>query len=173
MKGFDYITFYMGTPIPSFNRFLNGNVNEIEKSTGESSFYGVFYTLAKLKLIDNYPKAMHNGTVFEGYGGSNVYTAYMDFYIDFGVLGVVVLNFVFGFSFTCIYHFVRRHFHNKFYVVMFSYYYYVLIDQIRGNQFFNLISVSTISYLLLGLLIYFYYYKFKIWQPKQIREKII
>ena len=171
MKGLDYITFYLGTPIPSLNRFLNGNVKEIEKSTGENSFYGIFYTLAKFKLIDSYPVAMHKGTVFEGYGGSNVYTAYMDFYLDFGILGVIILNFVFGFSFTYIYYFVKKHSYNKFYVIMFSYYYYVLVDQIRGNQFFNLISVSTISYFVLGFLLYIYYYKFRIRELKKLGRK--
>lgn len=42
MKGMDYITFYLGTPIPSLNRFFKGNVNEVAKDVGENSFYGVF-----------------------------------------------------------------------------------------------------------------------------------
>lgn len=162
MKGIDYITFYLGAPIPSLNRYINGDIKE-ERKKGENTFYGIYYTLGKLKITDSYPVGTHKGAVFKDYGGSNVYTSFMEYYLDYGFAGIIILNVIFGFVMTFLYKFVLTHYENKFYVVTFAYYYYVMIDQIRGNQFYNLISISTISYLFVSYILYVYYYKLPIY----------
>ena len=153
MNMVEYISFYLGTPISSLNKVVK---EEEMKSTviGERTFYGIHYTLARVGITKKYPAQKRKGVVYDGYGGNNMFSSFGMYYLDFGVYGVVGLSLMFGFITTLIYIFARRNWHNLFVAVLFAYYYYVMIDQIRGDLFFNLLSISTLTYFAIAYVMY-------------------
>lgn len=154
-NGFDYITFYLGTPIPSFNRSLN--TNNSNEYIGEDTFSGVYYSLNKLNIIDYEKPSTHEWTKFGSFS-SNVYTSFRSYYRDFGVIGVLLCQLLFGFLVSILY--IRlKSVKGPLLTIIYSYFGYVLIDQIRDEQFYNLISTSTIAYLLIIVVLYFVYIK--------------
>lgn len=154
MNFVDYMTFYIGTPVPSLDYALENKTLEDGKGFGANTFYGVYYSLAKMGISESYPEPNREGVVYGKYGGSNVYTSFSSYYLDFGLLGVVILSFLFGWLTSTIYELVKRKNYNVFGLVLFAYYFYVLIDQVRGDLFYSLISVSTISYIVIAFLLY-------------------
>lgn len=160
-KFLDYITFYIGTPIPSFQLFLdNPPAPDI---IGSETFSGVYYVLDKVGIIDFFRTGSHEWVNFNGLG-SNVYTSLRRYYFDFGFLGVILCQFVFGFVISKIYLNIKN---NKgFGFLIYCYYSYILIDQIRDEQFFTLINTSTIAYLLIFVVLYCFYFKLGTWKVK-------
>jgi oligosaccharide repeat unit polymerase len=156
MKFYDYVTFYLGSSVPSLNVSIDSNLLSSDYF-GENTFYGFYYTLAKLGITSSYPETNRVGVVFGDYGGSNVYTSFNSYYLDFGIMGVILLSFIFGFIISMAYKFVKNHPENIFAKIIYVYYMYVLIDQIRGDSFYSLISISTISYLIIAYLLYLLY----------------
>lgn len=154
-NGFDYITFYLGTPIPSFNVSIDNK--DAEQLIGEDTFNGIYYSLNKLGIIEYVKPSTHEWTKFEGFS-SNVYTSIRSYYFDFGIIGVLLCQFVFGFFVSLLYLRIKNK-KEPLLIIIYSYYGYVLIDQIRDEQFYNLLSTSTIAYLLIIIVLYFIYLK--------------
>lgn len=97
-----YISRYFGGSIQLFDLYLK---NPIEKSSifGKETFYGINKFLGQLGLIDaNY--TMH--LEFRSSNGvelGNVYTAFRRMYQDFGIAGIIILNFIHGFIMSVYY----------------------------------------------------------------------
>ena len=145
---FEYTTFSLGTAVPSFELYMNDDEqpDEGSKYIGEETFSGVYYTLNKVGLI-KYAKAQsHEWRSFadDGTLSSNTYTSLRTYYKDFGMLGVIILQFIFGLVVTLIYLKVKESGSMLACVIYFSYF-YILIDQIRDEQFYSLISISTLA----------------------------
>ena len=93
---FDYISLYAGGPI--YN--INHAVNRIEKPTynGHYTFLGFYNNLARLGVGEI--KSVHRDVIrIESkhlYLG-NVYTCFYDYYIDYGLVGVIVLISIYSF----------------------------------------------------------------------------
>lgn len=97
-----YISRYFGGSIQLFDKYLK---NPIKKSSifGKETFYGINKFLGQLGLInENY--TMH--LEFRSSNGvelGNVYTAFRRMYQDFGILGIIILNFIHGTIMSCYY----------------------------------------------------------------------
>jgi len=152
----DYISFYLGVPIPSLQLFLNKMPFEFK--LGAETFSGINYVLYKLGFIDMLSIGSKEW-VHVGGLGSNVYTSFREFFMDFGLFGVIFCQFIFGFLISLFYKAVRNK-KSSLFLIIYSYYAYVLIDQIRDEQFFSLLSTATIAYLLLFIFFHYFYFHF-------------
>ena len=161
---FEYITFYLGTPIPSFNYFL-AHTPIHDHYIGNETFSNLYYVLNKINLIDYVKIGSH-----EWINGSNVYTSFRRYYFDFGIIGVMLCQFIFGFVSSKIYLKIKD-LKNIPLLIIYGYFAYILIDQIRDEQFFGLFSLATFAYVILILLLYWIYFKFDIKKIKFRKEQ--
>ena len=164
---YDYLTFYIGTSIPSLNRFL-ANVPIHGPYIGNETFSGIYYVLNKLNIIE-YLKAGSLEWTYFGSDASNVYTSFRRYFFDFGYIGVIILQFLFGYLMSMFYLKVKNNNNNKYFLIIYVFFAYVLIDQIRDEQFFTLISSATLAYL---LLIVFFVWFFMDFNTKKFLEDI-
>ena len=156
----EYLTFYLGTPLPSFEYFLHHP--PIRSSYfGYETFSNVYYFLSKIKLMNAFQIGSR-----EFVNGSNVYMSFRRYYFDFGILGVIICQFIFGFVISKIYLKVKD-LDNIFLLIVYGYYVNILIDQIRDEQFFGLLSSSTIVYLIILYVLYLIYLKIRIYYSKK------
>lgn len=148
----DYITFYLGSPIPSLNTFCEANKG-INPQFGSETFSSVYYVLNKFHIID-YKKALTSEWVnFVPKLSSNVYTSLRAYYYDFGFIGLAILQFLFGFLVTKFYLVVKQS-NISLYKIIYAYFFYILIDQIRAEQFYSLINTSILALLIIFILLY-------------------
>lgn len=145
----EYISFYFGTTIPSLNKFIE-QIPEHSNYIGEETFSGVYLLLNKLHIINYTRNTAYGWQVFANGAGSNVYTAFRAYYFDFGIIGLCLCQFLFGFLFSGFYKIKEK---NDFYMLLYTYYFYILIEQIRAEQFFAIISSTTFAYLILFFVI--------------------
>ena len=155
-NAFDYLTFYLGTPIPSFSKTID-KIEPFKNKFGEDTFSGVYYTLNKLNIIDYQKPASHEWTNFSTFN-SNVYTSIRSYYKDFGIVGVIICQLVFGFAISLLYLRIKDK-KEPFPIIIYSYYAYVLIDQIRDEQFYSLLSSATVAYILIMIVLYVFFIK--------------
>lgn len=146
----EYISFYFGTTIPSLNRFLQ-NIPEHSKYIGEETFTGVYLFLNKIKLISYTRSTAYGWQCFANGAGSNVYTSLRAYYFDFGFIGLICCQLLFGFVFSKLDSLKNR---DNRYLIIYAYYFYVLIEQIRAEQFFYAMSTTTIAYIVLFVVMY-------------------
>lgn len=147
----DYISFYFGCSVPSFQLYLD-NPPEKDEHFGSESLYGIQSFLYKMDLSD-YVNPISREWVKISHFKSNVYTGYRRYLNDFGVIGVMICSFIFGFVFSHIYMNVKMK--NDFrYLIFFAFYSYILIDQVRDELFFTrFIHINTVIHSILILLI--------------------
>lgn len=150
-----YVSFYIGAPIPSLNVFLESS--QAPSLFGEETFSNFFLSLNKIKMMNFMGgKSSYQWISFSPVGSSNVYTAMRSYYHDFGFVGVIVLQFIFGFGISCFYYALKKiKINRSLFIIVYANYFYVLIDQVRAEMFYSVISFSTISYLLLFAVLYY------------------
>lgn len=151
-----YTSFSLGTSIPSLDLYFQTD-NSKSDNFGEQTFTGIYYTLNKFGII-KYDKAeSHEWYAFDENGklSSNTFTSLRSYYKDFGFLGVIVLQFVFGFLITLLYLIMKNRKSELLFIIYFNYF-YILIDQIRDEQFFSLITISTIANIFLIVVTYYF-----------------
>lgn len=162
---FDYITFYFGGSIPSFNRYLK--IPHIASNHfGNETFYGIQQFLYRLHIINYKNIISREWTYFYtnsyvGFG-SNVYTSFRRFYADFSYFGVIVCQLIFGFVFSNMYQNAKRKdsIHKFVFYLSFS---YMLIDQVRDDLFMTrFIQLNTIVYIFLIYFLVYFIFKLKI-----------
>lgn len=151
----EYISFYFGTTIPSLNRFL-ANLPKHSIYIGEETFPGVYLFLNKMRIIDYTRNSAYGWQMFANGAGSNVYTAFRAYFFDFGFVGLILCQFLFGFCINKLYSLRTK---NKMYLIIYSFYFYILIEQIRAEQFFNIISSTTVAYIILFIVLYWVVFK--------------
>ena len=164
-----YITFYFSCGIPSFNIFLL-DVPEHVGYLGEETFTGLYLLLNKFNIVD-FTRIANYSWVSIGGMNSNIYTSLKAYYFDFGSLGVMLLQFIFGFVSTFYYNYSKNSKKTILFVIYF-YFIYIFIEQIRAEQFFGLISSTTISNLLIIMVMYYFLYKFNKKSNKVLIKRI-
>lgn len=156
----DYISFYFGAPIPSFNIFLE-SIPYHSDVFGEETLVGIYSFLNKFGITNFIQQASREFIDF-GNLSSNIYTSFRRYYYDFGVWGVVICQFIFGFTFTKIYQKSSQKGNTK-WLLFYGYMASILIDQIRDEAFFvTFVSSSTIVYAILINIICFFCFKLKV-----------
>ena len=142
----EYTTFSLGVSVPSLELYIEDDESSEEKYVGEETFSGVYYTLNKIGVMKYTKARSHEWRSFadDSTLSSNTYTSLRSYYKDFGMAGVIILQFIFGFVVTFIYLKIKESNSMLAHIIYFSYF-YILIDQARDEQFFSLISISTVA----------------------------
>ena len=141
----DYISFYYGAEIPSLNIYLRTADSQSE-IFGNETFYGIQNILYKLKIID-YKNIISREFIYLSGLRSNIYTSLRRYYADFGMIGVVICQAVFGFIVTKMYLFAKRKEDIR-YLLFYSVFFSMLIDQVRDDLFWTrFFAINTLYYI--------------------------
>lgn len=164
-----YITFYFSCGIPSFDLFLLKTPPHIGY-IGEETFTGLYLLLNKFHIV-NFTRI--SSYSWQNIGGmhSNIYTSLKAYYYDFGYIGVLFLQFMFGFISTLYYNYSKSN-KNNFFLIVYFYYIYIFIEQIRAEQFYILISSTTVSNLLILLVMYYFIYLYNKKKNRELMNKV-
>ncbi len=157
----NYITFYLGSPIPSFNELMDrGEVGNSEHF-GQETFSGIQAFLNRFGLIDYYTPYESQWINFDGLYG-NTFSGVRNYYSDFGIFGVIILQILFAIVVTTMYIMAKNN-KSKFYMIFFTFFgAYMLIDQYRAEKMFgSFITLDTVIYFVYMIIIYIFLFKDK------------
>lgn len=144
-------SFALGTHIPALNKIIvDPNADKIYKNK-HLTFENFYMTLNKIGIHNNYTKSEDMWYRFGRYS-SNTFTSLYRYYHDYDIFGVVILQFIFGFIITKLYLLARK---NILGLIIYAYFFYTVVDQIRGDQFYGLITSSTVAYLTIIFCLYY------------------
>ncbi len=158
-----YLSFYFGAPVPSLNYYLNEEKEE-NIVWGQETFQGLQSLFYKLKLSNYIAPITTEWVKFQDKSSqkvytSNIFTSAKRYYNDFGFIGVVLCSMLVGFVFTGIY-LLLNHKPKIFLLILYSMYYYMIIDQVRDDLFYasfininlviNVLGILLLGYIILG-----------------------
>ena len=161
---FDYITFYCGGSIECLNQYVK-EPTDISIVRGEETFYNLIHTLDSFK-ITNYDltSKMTVHKEFRYYNGEmigNVYTGYRRWLHDYGIVGMIILQFIFATIINLLYYSTKytnnKKILNNFLIILYSYLSYTIylhsIDDyfyfdVLGQASFAVIACLIIEYLI-------------------------
>jgi len=157
----DYITFYIGSPVPSLNEIIARNEVGNSQHFGQETFKGIQGILSRFNLIDYYEPYQRQWISFNGLS-SNIFTGLKTYYSDFGISGVILLQIMFS-SLVSMLYMVAKHKKNKVYLIFYIFSCsYMILDQYRLEKLFSsFLSIDTIIYTVYLLIILFYMFKNK------------
>ena len=142
-----YMSFYLGTSIPSLDIYLE---NEVPESNffGEETLRGIQTVLFKLKLSDYIQPVSKEWITFEDENNqplkSNIFTSGKRYYHDFGWIGIVVCQLIFSFTFSILYLIAMKN-KKAIPIIFISMYYFIILDQVRDELFFaDFVHINTI-----------------------------
>lgn len=144
----NYMTFYLGSPLPCFNEYLeNSNQQKVEqKHFGENTFIGIQQILYKFHIINYYNIYQDEWVNFGNGLKSNVFTGIKTYLEDFGIMGVIVFQTLFGIVFSYLYLKARNG--NYKFLIFYGLIALNVIDQFRSEKIFSsLIRIDTIVYI--------------------------
>lgn len=83
----DYMTFYLGSPIPGFDEYLEiySKYRRVSQNFGENTFIGIQQILYKFHIIDYYNIYQSEWLDFNNGLKSNVFTGIKTYFQDFGI----------------------------------------------------------------------------------------
>lgn len=146
----DYITFYFGGSIPSLELLTN----HVPPTTlqGVNTFYNIFSPLYKFGLIENYPNYSITWVSLGGFS-SNIFTCFARYYIDFGLVGVLLLGFAATLVMQMVYYHARRT-AQRVWILLAGYLGAYAFDCAREEFIFSrLLSITHILVLVMAVLI--------------------
>lgn len=159
-----YMSFYFGTSIPSLDIYLD-NPTESEYF-GEETLRGIQTVLFKFELSDKIQPISKEWLEFKIDDDtslfSNIFTSSKRYYHDFGIIGIILCQMIFGGVFSYIYLTLN----NKSSVILLIFYsmnVYMVIDQIRDDLFYSsFVHINSILYFFILYVGYNLLTKFKI-----------
>ncbi|MDO5480780.1 MAG: oligosaccharide repeat unit polymerase [Candidatus Saccharibacteria bacterium] len=128
-----------------------------ENYFGAETFRGIYQSLNRYHITDKKIVNTHEWTRIGS--SSNVYTALRVYFADFGIFGVLLLEFVFGFFWTISY-LLTKNSKNLLLLLIYANYFHILIDQVRDDLFYYNMNTSTLSYFIIFTILYFLVTKF-------------
>lgn len=156
--GLDYLTSYLGAGIPSLQTAVDhGGASGY---AGAKTFNSILSALSKFGVLPS-PGPYANDFVMYGDLGVNVYTVFYRFWVDFGIVGVVLLSLLSGWIYEFIYHKACDS-GSLVYSVVGMYVFPSLLDLYREEYLFSqylsvgtaIVLVTTISIVLFARMIY-------------------
>ena len=109
MNLFDYLAMYIGAPIKLFDMFIQNPPLKSHEFWGQETFVNIWTWIGSLTKNEEMAGLIMNKE-FRTYNGiqlGNVYTAFREYYFDFGMAGVVILPFIHANFFTTFYDKIR------------------------------------------------------------------
>ncbi|MBF1038093.1 MAG: oligosaccharide repeat unit polymerase [Candidatus Nanosynbacter sp.] len=100
---FDYISAYIGGSVPLLDKAINRNIVDRDLGFGYNTFFPFYRLLHKLSIVNSHRKGnlefMQSGKL-----NGNVYTSLYIFYLDFGIVGAVIMQFISGLIWSIIWY---------------------------------------------------------------------
>ena len=158
----NYMTFYLGSPIPGFDEYLENEYNKqvVSKHFGENTFVGIQQILYKIHIIDYYNIYQSEWLDFGNGLKSNVFTGIKTYFQDFGLNGVIGFQILFGVVYSYLYYKAKDS--NYRYLIFYGLIGITLIDQFRSEKIFNsLVRIDTLVYIISIILITWFLFNFK------------
>lgn len=164
---FDYITFYCGGSIECLNQYMK-EPKEIEVVRGEETFYNLINTLDSFKITNyNIKDKLTVHKEFRYYNGKmigNVYTGYRRWIHDYGIPGMIILQFVFALVINIIYYSIKytksKNRLNDFLIIFYSYLSYTIyLQPIDDYFYFDVIGQASLAVIICIIIEYIITYK--------------
>lgn len=145
---FDYIAMYIGAPIKLFDMFIENPPQKAHTYFGQETFINVINWIGSYTHNKDMTSLVMNKEFrqYQGINLGNVYTAFREYYFDFGILGVIVLSFIHSVFFSSLYRKIKNKVYlkqNKFDLQLIIYAYlsvslvYFSIDDRFYQKFFS------------------------------------
>lgn len=110
----DYLAMYIGAPIKLFDMFVQNPPPKVHELFGQETFVNL-WTWFGTFTHDSHMTGLIMNKEFRAFNGlqlGNVYTAFREYYFDFGIAGVVILPFIHSVFFTTFYQKINRNRNN-------------------------------------------------------------
>lgn len=102
----EYISFYFGCGLPSFESILESG--DVPQATpGLRTFYYIFALLYRFGIVSSYPSYSITWVTL-GTHPSNIFSGFARYYLDFGIVGMIILSFISSFILTKVYRFAKN-----------------------------------------------------------------
>lgn len=152
----DYITMYAGGPVKLLDMFIRDPIHHPDL-WGKETFISMYNSLRKFD--PSIPKYLVHKE-FRTYNNidlGNVYSAYREWYADFGMTGVVVLQSIFALFFNTYYYALKSiNFYNrKFLVIIYGYMASVIFLHPIDDKFFT--TVVSVGFIITLVVFYIMY----------------
>lgn len=103
---FDYVSGYIGGSVPLLDSAINRNIVDSEdQGFGYNTFFPLYRLLYNLNIVNSHRKGNLEFTQSGSLIG-NVYTSLYIFYLDFGIVGAVILQFISGIIWSVVWYIV-------------------------------------------------------------------
>ena len=132
---FDYIGHYFGGGVPLLDIYLKKD--RVKPLVwGQETFYSLINNFSRLGLVNVSYYFRHHEFVYR-YGNSlgNVYTAFRDYYHDFGLVGMYILHILFSWIY-CVQYQRMKKYGNILKIIVFSTTYYAVVFYPFNNALF-------------------------------------
>lgn len=159
---FEYIAYYFAGGIAFFDKYIKNPYSNFQGIIGAETFPGLLGFISKfapnLNVVGNL-EFRYSGTIH-----GNTYTAYRQYYNDFGIAGVFILEFIFSFIYTKWIRKVKYSNSNQIrHIIVFGAFAYPLFYGTIAAQFYRLVvSINGLTNYLFILLTYYFIFKLKI-----------
>lgn len=153
----EYLSSYIGTNIPNFNLFLNDPIIN-SKAFPNETFFGILQWLRRWGFDNIQGMLMHKEfRESNGYSLGNTYTAFRDYYHDFGICGLIFLHTIYSILFSYMYEKCKRKINNS-RIIIISTIYGSVPMYVFSNAFFGLyLSPTYCTFLFELFLLYLFF----------------
>jgi len=166
-----YITSYSGGSIPLFDMFLQNPPSDGSELWGAETFYGLLGDLKSLRIINFTDYSSHlefrssNGVLI-----GNVYTAFRREINDFGLFGMIILQFICSAIFSGAYS--RKQYFSNFGMLIYAMSAYPLfLHSINDSFYMSIVSIGTVYTFVLSYMFYNFIIRFSIRDGKIVIHK--
>lgn len=171
----NYISYYAGGSIENFNLYIKNPPVDSHLLYGQETFMGIYKTLEKFNLIDIGNVYSQNGNLEMRFSNTgvvlgNVYGAIRRYYNDFGIHGVVFLQFICSIFYNVFYNRIKkkkiRDF--KWGILFYSYLLYHIFQIAIDDTFFkSFLSFNMLTSFIILYIVYYILVKVK-WKRNKI-----
>ncbi len=148
----NYISFYVGNPIPSFQKLVDTGGLEHSEYFGQETLKNARGILDKIGFQADFSAYQDTWVPFslkegDGVMMSNTFSGMKPYYSDWGVVGVVICQFLFGLFFGFLYYLAKNR-RSIFIYLLWGMLLVNVFTQVSNERLFSCISVSMIVYII-------------------------
>lgn len=159
-----YLTRYLGGGPALFDKYLNDPIY-LHDGVHET-FAGLLQSFDKLGFIDVTVRTSHEfRTASTGIIIGNAYSALRNYYHDFGIFGVMIMNFLLSVIFSGVYYRMKNTItspnKNRFTMILYSSMIYIVIFQFFTDYLFSHISIGFFTEIFVLFACYYFVLKIK------------
>lgn len=148
-----YVTFYLGNPLPSLQRLIDNDKLEHSASFGQESLNSSRGILSKFGIETDHSAYQDTWSDFYYHEdksqimASNTFTGMKPYFVDWGWVGVIICQVIFGVVFTILYFAATDH--NKVFIyIIYGMFLINVVTQVNSEKMFSVISISNIVYVI-------------------------